>query len=83
VTIACGERESPEFQRMAVESDAALRGAGRRSDLAVAPGLNHFEILETLGRPDGLLVRVVLRQMGSPERPRKEGAGGCRPPSAG
>jgi hypothetical protein len=30
----------------------------------VARGLNHFEILETLGRPDGLLGRVVLQQMG-------------------
>jgi hypothetical protein len=29
---------------MAVEFDAALRGAGRRSDLVVAPGLNHIEI---------------------------------------
>jgi arylformamidase len=64
VAIACGERESPEFRRMAVEFDAALREAGRPSELVVAPGLNHFEILETLGRPDGVLARVVLRQMG-------------------
>jgi arylformamidase len=64
VTIACGERESPEFRRMALEFDAALRRAGRPSELVVAPGLNHFEVLETLGRPDGLLARVVLRQMG-------------------
>jgi arylformamidase len=64
VTIACGERESPEFRRMAVEFDAALRAAGRPSELVVAPGLNHFEVLETLARSDGLLVRLVLRQMG-------------------
>jgi arylformamidase len=64
VTIACGERESPEFRRMAVEFDAALRRAGRPSELVVAPGLNHFEILETLGRPDGLLARIVLGQLG-------------------
>jgi arylformamidase len=64
VVLAHGERESPEFRRMAVEFDGALRGAGRPSELIVAPGLNHFEILETLGRPDGLLARVVRRQMG-------------------
>jgi arylformamidase len=64
MTIVCGALESPEFRRMAIEFDAALRAAGRASELVVAPGLNHFEILETLGRPDGLLVRVVLRQMG-------------------
>jgi arylformamidase len=64
VVLAHGGRESPEFRRMAVEFDAALRAAGRPSELVVAPGLNHFEILETLGRPDGLLARVVLRQMG-------------------
>jgi arylformamidase len=64
VTIAFGEGESPEFRRMAVEFDAALREAGRPSELVVAPGLNHFEVLETLGRPDGLLARLVLRQMG-------------------
>jgi arylformamidase len=64
VTIACGERESPEFRRMAVEFDAALRQADRPSELVVAPGLNHFEVLETLGRPDGLLARIALRQLG-------------------
>jgi arylformamidase len=64
VVLAHGERESPEFRRMAIEFDAALRGAGRPSELVVAPGLNHFEILETLRGPDGLLVRVVLRHMG-------------------
>jgi arylformamidase len=63
LTIAYGERESPEFQRMAVEFHASLRGAGRPSELVVAPGLNHFELLETLGRPEGFLARLALRQM--------------------
>src|SRR5262245_26603943 len=64
VVVAHGERESPEFQRQAVEFAAALRAAGREVELVVGRGLNHFEMLETLGRPDGLLARVVLRQMG-------------------
>jgi hypothetical protein len=29
----------------------------------VAEGLNHFETLETLGRPDGLLAQAAFRQM--------------------
>jgi arylformamidase len=63
IVVAHGERESPEFKRQAAEFAAALHATGPGSELIVGPGLNHFETLETLGRPDGLLARVALRQM--------------------
>jgi arylformamidase len=63
VVVAHGERESPEFKRQAAEFSAALAATGPGSELIVGPGLNHFEMLETLRRPDGLLARVALRQM--------------------
>jgi arylformamidase len=64
VVVAHGERESPEFARQAAEFAAALAANGAGSELIVGPRLNHFEMLETFRRPDGLLARVALRQMG-------------------
>jgi arylformamidase len=63
VAVVHGERESPEFKRQAAEFAAALAKAGLPAELAVGPGLNHFELLETLAEPDGLLARLALRQM--------------------
>ncbi len=63
IAVAHGERESPEFKRQAAEFTAALRAKGLAAGLIVGPDLNHFEMLETLGRPDGLLARVALRLM--------------------
>jgi arylformamidase len=64
IVVAHGDRESPEFERHAVEFDAALRRASLASELVVGRNLNHFEILETLAQRDGLLARAALRQMG-------------------
>jgi arylformamidase len=63
IAVAHGERESPEFKRQAAEFAAALRATGRGTGPIVGPGLNHFEMLETLALPDGLLARVALWQM--------------------
>jgi arylformamidase len=64
VVVAYAERDSPEFQRQSREFAAALQRVGRLQQLVVAPGLNHFEIPETLARPDGLLGRAALALMG-------------------
>ncbi len=64
VALAHGERESPEFRRQAADFAAALGAARLASEVIVGPGLNHFELLETLARRDGLLARVALGQMG-------------------
>jgi arylformamidase len=63
VTVAYAERDSPEFRRQSREFAEALRGAGRLRQLVVAAGLNHFEIPETLTRPDGVLGRAALELM--------------------
>jgi arylformamidase len=61
--IAHGTLETPEFQRQNREFAEALRAAGRPSLLVVAQGYNHFEILETLANPYGLLGRPALELM--------------------
>jgi len=63
VIVAHGTLESPEFQRQARDFAAALTAAGKPVQLLVGEGYNHFEIIETLGMPYGLLGRAVLEQM--------------------
>jgi arylformamidase len=62
--VAYGTYETPEFQRQSREFAAAVEAAGKPVSLLVAEGYNHFEILETLPSPYGLLGRAVLAQMG-------------------
>jgi arylformamidase len=61
--VACGTRETPEFQRQAREFAAALTAAGREVQLINATEYNHFEIIETLGSPYGVLGREMLRMI--------------------
>ena len=42
---------------------AVVQVAGKPVWLLVGAGYNHFEIVETLGNPYGLLGRAVLAQM--------------------
>ena len=42
---------------------AALKSVGKPVRLLVAEGYNHFEVIETLASPYGLLGRAVLEQM--------------------
>jgi arylformamidase len=63
VVVAYAEHDSPEFQRQSKEFADAVEGIGRLQRLVVGAGLNHFEIPETLARPDGLLGRVALELM--------------------
>lgn len=63
MVLAYGTLETPEFQRQNREFAEALRAAGRPNLLVVAQGYNHFEILETLANPYGLLGRPALELM--------------------
>jgi arylformamidase len=63
VIVAHGTLETPEFQRQARDFAAAVTAAGKPVQLLVGEGYNHFEIIETLGNPHGLLGRAVLEQM--------------------
>jgi arylformamidase len=62
--VSYGTLETPEFQRHARDFVAAVRAAGKPATLLPAEAYNHFEILETLGSPYGLLGRAALAQMG-------------------
>ncbi len=59
VTVAYGSDESPEFVRQSREFAAALNAAGNDAHLLVGEGYNHFEIVETLANPFGLLGAAV------------------------
>ena len=63
VIVAYGTLETPEFQRQSREFAEAVRASGKPVSLLVAEHYNHFEIIETLGNPLGLLGRAVLEQM--------------------
>jgi len=61
--LTYGTYETPEFQRQSREFAAAVKAAGKPVELIVGEGYNHFEMLETLANPYGLLGRAVLTQM--------------------
>lgn len=62
--VAHGGCETPEFQRQTRDFAAAVRAAGKPIELVVGDSYNHFEFLETIANPYGLLGRVLLAQMG-------------------
>ena len=64
LVLAYGTYETPEFKRQTREFAAAVKAAGKPAELLVAEGYNHFEMLETLANPYGLLGRALLGQMG-------------------
>ena len=62
--VAHGTYETPEFQRQTRDFFAAVKAAGKPIEILVGEGYNHFEMLETLANPYGLLGRAVFAQMG-------------------
>jgi arylformamidase len=62
--LGYGTYETPEFQRQTRDFAAAVEAAGKPVELVVGEAYNHFEMLETLANPYGLLGRAVLKQMG-------------------
>jgi arylformamidase len=63
VILAHGSLETPEFQRQTRDFAEAVKSAGKPAQLIVADGYNHFEIIETLANPYGLLGSAALVQM--------------------
>jgi arylformamidase len=61
--LTYGTYETPEFQRQTRDFAAAVRAAGKPVQVLVGECYNHFEMLETLANPYGLLGRAVLAQM--------------------
>jgi len=64
LVLSYGTYETPEFQRQTRDFAAAMKAMGKPVELLVGEGYNHFEMLETLANPYGLLGRAVLGQMG-------------------
>jgi len=63
VILAYGTHETPEFQRQSRDFAGAVKAAGKPVELLVGEGYNHFELLETMANPYGLLGRAALAQM--------------------
>jgi len=61
--VAYGELETPEFLRQSREFKLGIDRVGVPAKEVVGIGLNHFEILTTLGERDGLLASQVRKQM--------------------
>ena len=64
--VSYGTLETPEFQRQSHDFATAVKAADKPVQLLVAEGYNHFEIIETLANPYGLLGHAVLGQMKLP-----------------
>jgi arylformamidase len=62
--LAHGTCETPEFQRQSRDFFSALQAGGKAAELLVAEGYNHFEVLETMASPYGIVGHTRLRQMG-------------------
>jgi arylformamidase len=58
--VAYAEHDTDEFRRHSEDFAEALRTAGRLSALLRVPAINHFEIIELLGRPGTVLLNAVL-----------------------
>ncbi|MBN2317471.1 MAG: alpha/beta hydrolase [Acidobacteria bacterium] len=63
IIVAYGTLETPEFQRQSRDFAAAVKTSGKIVHLIVGEGYNHFEMLETLADPEGLLGRAALDMM--------------------
>jgi len=63
LTLSYGTYETPEFQRQTRDFAAAVKALGKPVELLVGENYNHFEMLETLANPYGLLGRAVMAQM--------------------
>lgn len=66
IVVAYGTCETPEFQRQNREFAAAVHSAGKPVELLIRKNYNHFEMLENLGNPFGVLGRRALQQMNLP-----------------
>jgi arylformamidase len=63
VVVAYGSLETPEFQRQGREFVAGLKVAGKLVRGIVAQDYNHFEIVETMANPYGVLGQAALEMM--------------------
>ena len=63
IVLAHGTLETPEFRRQTRDFAAAVKAAGKPIKFLIGESYNHFEMLETLATPYGLLGRAQLELM--------------------
>jgi arylformamidase len=63
VIVAYGSYETPEFKRQSRDFAAAVANTSKEVELIVAENYNHFEVIETLANPYGIIGRAALGQM--------------------
>jgi arylformamidase len=61
--VAAAEFDAPEFRRQGRDFAAAAAQAGAAVHHAEGSGFNHFDFIETLADPGGLLGKLMLEQM--------------------
>jgi arylformamidase len=61
--VAYAEHDTDEFRRHSEDFAESLRRAGRLSVLLPVPAINHFEIIELLGRRETVLFRSVVSHL--------------------
>ena len=61
--VTYAEHDTDEFRRHSEDFAEALRKAGRLSVLLCVPAINHFEIIELLGRRETVLFRSVVSHL--------------------
>jgi arylformamidase len=61
--VAHATLDTPEFQRQSRDFAAAVKATGKPVELLAGEGYNHFEFVETLANPYGILGRAALAQM--------------------
>ena len=66
ITLLCGDQESPEFKRQALEFAQSLSDENPRLQFLWGQGLNHFEMLQSFANPDGLMSQALLALMQAP-----------------
>ena len=64
IIVADASLDSPEFQRQSQDFADALASRGLLAGRLNGVGYNHFELLETLANPYGLLGRAALEHVG-------------------
>jgi len=62
--VAAAEFEALEFRRQARDFSSAAAQAGVTTRHVEGRGFNHFDFIETLAEPQGLLGKLMLEQMG-------------------
>ena len=63
IIVAHGSLETPDFQRQSRDFAKAVKDIGKPVDYIVGENYNHFEMLETIASPYGILGKLVLKQM--------------------